>query len=111
MFDKTVRFYDEELLAHSPTPNMEHTHVSVVRVYLFNIFEPTLNIGDHSSIPNLRTLHAVVTGTHLLWHRWEDNIKRDLQDVECGSMNWIELARYGDSWCALVNKVMILRLS
>jgi len=24
--------------------------------------------------------------------RWEDNIKTDLQEVECGSMDWIELA-------------------
>jgi hypothetical protein len=25
--------------------------------------------------------------------RWEDNIKMDFQDVECGSMDWIELAQ------------------
>jgi hypothetical protein len=25
--------------------------------------------------------------------RWEDNIKADLQEVECGGMDWIELAR------------------
>jgi hypothetical protein len=25
--------------------------------------------------------------------RWEDNIKVDLQDVECGGMDWIELAQ------------------
>ena len=24
--------------------------------------------------------------------RWEDNIKMDLQDVRCGSTDWIELA-------------------
>jgi hypothetical protein len=24
--------------------------------------------------------------------RWEDNIEMDLQEVGCGSMNWIELA-------------------
>ena len=24
--------------------------------------------------------------------RWEDNIKMDLQEVECGGMDWIELA-------------------
>jgi hypothetical protein len=26
-------------------------------------------------------------------HRWEDNIKMDLQKVECGFMGWIELVR------------------
>jgi len=30
--------------------------------------------------------------------RWEDNIKIDLQEVECGSMNWIDLAQNRDSW-------------
>jgi hypothetical protein len=25
--------------------------------------------------------------------RWEDNIKMDLQEVGCGSMDWIELAQ------------------
>jgi hypothetical protein len=27
-----------------------------------------------------------------LRHRWEDNIKVDLQEVGCGCMDWIELA-------------------
>jgi hypothetical protein len=26
-------------------------------------------------------------------HKWEDNIKIDLQEVGCGSMDWTELAR------------------
>ena len=25
-------------------------------------------------------------------HRWEDNIKMDLQEVGCGVVDWIELA-------------------
>jgi len=25
-------------------------------------------------------------------HRWEDNIKMDLQEVGCGGMDWIKLA-------------------
>ena len=28
--------------------------------------------------------------------RWEDNIKMDLQEVGCGSMDWIELAQDRD---------------
>jgi len=42
--------------------------------------------------------------------RWEDNIKMDLQEVGCGSMNWIELAQDSDRWREFVNAVMNLRL-
>jgi hypothetical protein len=42
--------------------------------------------------------------------RWEDNIKMDLQKVEYGGMEWIKLAQYTDSWWALVNEVMNLRV-
>ena len=41
--------------------------------------------------------------------RWEDNIKMHLQEVGCGSLDWIELARDKDRWRALVNGVMKLR--
>ena len=42
--------------------------------------------------------------------RWEDNIKMDLQEVGCGIMGWIELAQDRDSWRALLNDVMNLRI-
>jgi hypothetical protein len=41
-------------------------------------------------------------------HRWEDNIKADLQQVGCGGMDWIELAQVRDRWRAIVNAVMNL---
>ena len=42
-------------------------------------------------------------------HRWEDNIKMDLQEVGCGDMDWIKLAQDRDRWRALLNAVMNLR--
>jgi len=38
--------------------------------------------------------------------RWQDNIKLDLQEVRCGSMDWINVAQDRDRWRALVNAVL-----
>jgi hypothetical protein len=41
-------------------------------------------------------------------HRWEDNIKMDLQEVRWEGMDWIDMAQDRDRWRALVNVVMNL---
>jgi hypothetical protein len=41
-------------------------------------------------------------------HRWEDNIKKVLQEVGCGGMDWIYLPKDKDRWQAFVNAVMNL---
>ena len=43
-------------------------------------------------------------------HRWEDNIKMDLQEVGGGCGDWTELAQDRDRWRALVNTVMKFRV-
>jgi hypothetical protein len=43
--------------------------------------------------------------------RLENNIKMDLQEVECWGVDWIELALDQDRWRAVVNAVMSLQLS
>jgi hypothetical protein len=41
---------------------------------------------------------------------WEDNNKAELQEVGCGGMKWIELAKDRDMWRAFVNAIMNLRV-
>jgi hypothetical protein len=43
-------------------------------------------------------------------HRWEDNIKMDLQEVGRGCGDWMEVAQDRDRWLALVNTVMNFRV-
>jgi hypothetical protein len=42
--------------------------------------------------------------------RWEDNIKKDLQEVGCGYIEWIDLAQDRDGWRTRVNAVMKFRI-
>jgi hypothetical protein len=43
-------------------------------------------------------------------HKWEDNIKIELQDVEWEGMDWIDLAQNRDRWQALVKTVLNLQV-
>jgi hypothetical protein len=43
-------------------------------------------------------------------HRWEDNIKMDLQEVGGCRGNWMELAQDRDEWRALVSTVKNFRV-
>ena len=42
--------------------------------------------------------------------RWEDNIKMDLQEMETGCGDWMELAQDRDRWRSLVSTVMDFRV-
>jgi len=42
--------------------------------------------------------------------RWEDNIKKDVQEVGGDFGDWMELAQDRDSWRALVSTVMNFRV-
>jgi len=63
-FRNKIRFYGE-LLVPRPTSKLEDHPFPAVREGLFNIFAATLHTGGRSSILNLRTRHAMVTGTLL----------------------------------------------
>ena len=43
-------------------------------------------------------------------HRWEDNIKMDLQEVGCGGMDWIDLDQDRYRWRALTDAIMNFRV-
>ena len=37
------------------------------------------------------------------WHRWEDDIKIYLQEVELGDVDWVDLVQDRKRWRAFVN--------
>ena len=64
--------------------------------------------GHVAHMGERRGVYRVLVGKRPL--RWEDNIKMDLQEVECGDIYWIQLAQDRDRWQALVNAVMNLQV-
>jgi len=74
--------------------------------------------GHVARIGESRGVHRMLVGKPegkrpfgILRHRWEDNIKVDLQEVGYEGMDWIELAQDRDRWWALVNVVINLWVS
>jgi len=67
-------------LAPHLTPKLEEHSLSAVRDCLFNIFSVNLHIGGRSSIRNMRTRHALVTGTHFShgWNIYQNVIIRNM---------------------------------
>jgi len=56
-----------------------------------------------------RGIYRVLVGKPEGWrtrHRWEDNIRMNLQEVGCEGLDWIQLAQERDRWRAFVNVVM-----
>jgi hypothetical protein len=58
-----LNFYGEKLLAPRPTPKLEDLLLSAVRNCLI-YSQLSSTAAGRSSISNLRTRHAVMTGTH-----------------------------------------------
>ena len=45
-----------------------------------------------------------------LRHRWEDNIRMDLEEIGINTRNWVDSAQDMDCWRALVNAALNLRV-
>ena len=72
---------------------------------------PVARIGEKRGV--YRVLLGKPEGKRVLGRpkrRWEDNIKTDLQEVGFWGMDWIELDQDRDSWRALMNAVMNIRV-
>ena len=70
--------------------------------------------GARSAYGENRVVYRVMVGTpegknplRRAWHKWEDNIKMDLQDMGCEGMDWIDVAQVRDGLQALLNVKVI----
>ena len=43
-------------------------------------------------------------------HRWEDNIRMDLEEISINAGNWVDSAQDRNYWRALVNAALNLRV-
>jgi len=92
--------------APHPTPKLEFHPLSAVCDCLFSILASAVHVGGHSSIRNLRTCHAVVTGTHLWFSRKLDSLIAvtdrinyvNLQ-IRTGFLTCRQVLTLWDNWC------------
>jgi hypothetical protein len=93
--------------------------LSIVHYTVFplspSFFQNTLSITRFIQTSFVATQHANSLRKVLLplgrpRRRWEDNIKKDLEEVGGGCGDWMERAQDRDSWRALVSTVMNFRV-
>jgi hypothetical protein len=71
---------------------------------------------NQSTIKIIHTILAKYTAKsiyiyiYIYQRRWEDNIKRDLQEVGGGCGDWMERAQDRDRWREIVSTVMNFRV-
>jgi len=73
--------------------------------------EHVARMGEERGV--YRILVGKLEGRRLLGRprrRWMDNIRMDLQEVECGYMDWIGLVQDRHRWRKLVSAVMNLQV-
>ena len=101
------RLHKEGLIDLYSTPNI----VRVIKLRRMRWAGHVARMGEEKGV--YRLLVGKPEGKRPLGRprrRWVDNIRTDLQEVECGYMDWIGLAQDRDSWRKLVSSVMNLRV-
>ena len=101
------RLHNEELNDLYSSPNI----VRVIKLRRMRWAGHVARMGEERGL--YRVLVGKLEGRRPLGRprrRWVDNITMDLQEVECGYVDWIELAQDRDRWRTLVSSVMNLRV-
>ena len=100
----------EERKLHTEELNDLYSSPKIVRV----IKSKRLKWAGHvARMAEGRVVHKVLVGKpggKRPRHRWDDNIKMDLQEEGRGCGDWMELAQDRDRWRALVSTVMNFRV-
>ena len=99
--------HNEELSDLYSLPNI----VRVVKSRRMRCAEHVAHMGEGRGVH--RVLVGKPEGKRPLMrpgHRWEDNIKMELQEVRGGCGDWMELAEDRDRWRTLVGTVRNLRV-
>jgi hypothetical protein len=101
------KLYNEEFNYLYSSPNI----VRVIKSRRMRWAEHVARLGEGRGV--YRVLMGKPEGGRSLGRpklRWEDNSSMDLQEVECGCVDWIGVAQDRDRWRALVKAVMNFRV-
>jgi len=101
------RFHNEELNDLYSSPNI----VRAIKSRRMRWAGHVRRMGDERGVN--RVLLGKPEGKRPLGRprrSWVDNIRKDLQEVGCGYMDWIGLAEDRERWRMLVSAVMNLRV-